>query len=585
MKVLLSGNEAVARGAYEGSCHFAAAYPGTPSTEILENIAQYKDVIYCEWSTNEKVALEVATGASFAGARSLAAMKHVGLNVAADPFFSLSYIGATGGIIIVSADDPGMHSSQNEQDNRHYARFAKLLMLEPSDSNESKEFTRIGFDLSETFDTPVLLRMSTRLCHSKTVVELGERKEIPVKGYEKDIKKRLVLPAHARLRHVYIEERLKKLAAFAETFEFNRMEMKGKNIGIITSGISYQYAKEVLPDASFLKLSLSYPMPFKLIEAFSKKVKKLYVIEENEPFIETEIKAYGIEVIGKEIIPITGELNPSIISKAFGKKSKLIVIKKMPKLPPRPPALCPGCSHTPVFYTINKLKLTVTGDIGCYTLGALPPLNAMDTCVDMGASIGNAYGMERALGEKSKKKIVAVIGDSTFFHSGITALIDIVYNKGTSTIIILDNRITAMTGHQEHPGTGTTLMGEKTTAIKPENIVKACGVKHVFVVDPYDLKELKNLLKREIERKELSVIIARRACMLLLIRKKEVNEPYYVNEDECIGCKICIGLGCPAISMKDEKAIINEFFCVGCGVCAQLCPEDKAMVQEKMKSE
>ncbi|TET17727.1 MAG: indolepyruvate ferredoxin oxidoreductase subunit alpha [Candidatus Cloacimonadota bacterium] len=585
MKVLLSGNEAVARGAYEGGCHFAAAYPGTPSTEILENIAQYKDVIYCEWSTNEKVALEVATGASFAGARSLAAMKHVGLNVAADPFFSLSYIGVTGGIIIVSADDPGMHSSQNEQDNRHYARFAKLLMLEPSDSNESKEFTRIGFDLSETFDTPVLLRMSTRLCHSKTVVELGERKEIPVKGYEKDIKKRLVLPAHARLRHIYIEERLKKLAVFAETFEFNRMEIKDKNIGIITSGISYQYAKEAVPDASFLKLSLSYPMPFKLIETFSKKVKKLYVIEENEPFIETEIKAYGIEAIGKEIIPITGELNPSIISKAFGKKTKSIIIKKMPKLPPRPPALCPGCSHTPVFYMINKLKLTVTGDIGCYTLGALPPLNAMDTCVDMGASIGNAYGMERALGEKSKKKIVAVIGDSTFFHSGITPLIDIVYNKGTSTIIILDNRITAMTGHQEHPGTGTTLMGEKTIAIKPEDIVKACGVKHVFIIDPYDLKELKNLLKREVERKEPSVIIARRACMLLLIRKKEVNEPYYVNEGTCIGCEICIGLGCPAISMKDEKATINEFFCVGCGVCAQLCPEDKAIVQEKKKSE
>ncbi len=585
MKVLLSGNEAVARGAYEGGCHFAAAYPGTPSTEILENIAQYKDVIYCEWSTNEKVALEVATGASFAGARSLAAMKHVGLNVAADPFFSLSYIGVTGGIIIVSADDPGMHSSQNEQDNRHYARFAKLLMLEPSDSNESKEFTRIGFDLSETFDTPVLLRMSTRLCHSKTVVELGERKEIPVKGYEKDIKKRLVLPAHARLRHIYIEERLKKLAVFAETFEFNRMEIKDKNIGIITSGISYQYAKEAVPDASFLKLSLSYPMPFKLIETFSKKVKKLYVIEENEPFIETEIKAYGIEAIGKEIIPITGELNPSIISKAFGKKTKSIIIKKMPKLPPRPPALCPGCSHTPVFYMINKLKLTVTGDIGCYTLGALPPLNAMDTCVDMGASIGNAYGMERALGEKSKKKIVAVIGDSTFFHSGITPLIDIVYNKGTSTIIILDNRITAMTGHQEHPGTGTTLMGEKTIAIKPEDIVKACGVKHVFIIDPYDLKELKNLLKREVERKEPSVIIARRACMLLLIRKKEVNESYYVNEGTCIGCEICIGLGCPAISMKDEKATINEFFCVGCGVCAQLCPEDKAIVQEKKKSE
>ena len=584
MRVLLSGNEGVARGAYEGGCQFASAYPGTPSTEILENIVKYKDVIYCEWSTNEKVALEVATGASFAGARTLTAMKHVGLNVAADPFFSLSYIGTTGGIIIVSADDPGMHSSQNEQDNRHYARAAKLAMLEPSDSHESKEFTRIGFDISEDFDTPILLRMSTRLCHSKTVVELGERKEVPVKGYEKDIKKRLVLPAHARLRHIYVEERLKKLSKFSEQFEYNKMEFNDKSIGIISSGIAYQYAKEVLPDASYLKLSFTYPLPFKLIEKFSKNVKKLYVIEENDPFLEMEIKAKGINVIGKEIIPITGELNPSIISEAFGKKRKSVTIKKMPSLSPRPPALCPGCSHTPVFYTLNKLKLTVTGDIGCYTLGALPPLNAIDTCVEMGASLGNAFGMEKVLGEKSDKKIVAVIGDSTFFHSGITPLIDIVYNKGTSTVIILDNRITAMTGHQEHPGTGKTLMGEDTVTINPEDIVKACGVKHVFTVDPYNLKELKKVIKREVERKEPSVIIARRPCILLLLRKKEVWEPYYVDTEECIGCKICLQLGCPAISMKNEKAYINELFCVGCGVCAQLCPKDNTMIQRENDS-
>lgn len=584
MKVLLSGNEAVARGAYEGGCRFAAAYPGTPSTEILENIVKYKDVIYCEWSTNEKVALEVATGASFAGARALAAMKHVGLNVAADPFFSLSYIGSTGGIIIVSADDPGMHSSQNEQDNRHYARSAKMAMLEPSDSQEAKEFTILGFEISEDFDTPLLLRLSTRLCHSKTVVELGERKEVPVKGYEKDIKKRLVLPAHARLRHIYVEERLKKLSKFSEQFEYNKMEFNDKSIGIISSGIAYQYAKEVLPDASYLKLSFTYPLPFKLIEKFSKNVKKLYVIEENDPFLEMEIKAKGINVIGKEIIPITGELNPSIISEAFGKKRKSVTIKKMPSLSPRPPALCPGCSHTPVFYTLNKLKLTVTGDIGCYTLGALPPLNAIDTCVEMGASLGNAFGMEKVLGEKSDKKIVAVIGDSTFFHSGITPLIDIVYNKGTSTVIILDNRITAMTGHQEHPGTGKTLMGEDTVTINPEDIVKACGVKHVFTVDPYNLKELKKVIKREVERKEPSVIIARRPCILLLLRKKEVWEPYYVDTEECIGCKICLQLGCPAISMKDEKAYINELFCVGCGVCAQLCPKDNTMIQRENDS-
>ncbi|TES92803.1 MAG: indolepyruvate ferredoxin oxidoreductase subunit alpha [Candidatus Cloacimonadota bacterium] len=584
MKVLLSGNEAVARGAYEGGCHFAAAYPGTPSTEILENIIKYKDVIYCEWSTNEKVALEVATGASFAGARVLAVMKHVGLNVAADPFFSLSYIGTTGGIIIVSADDPGMHSSQNEQDNRHYARAAKVAMLEPSDSQETKEFTRLGFEISEEFDTPLLLRMSTRLCHSKTIVELGERKEVPIKGYKKDIKKRLVLPAHARLRHIYVEERLKKLTEYAENFEYNRVELNDKSIGIITSGISYQYAKEVLPDASFLKLSFTYPLPFRLIKEFSEKVKKLYVIEENDPFLEKEIKAQGIKVIGKKIIPITGELNPSIISEAFGKKKKTVVIKKKPTLPPRPPALCPGCSHTPVFYTINKLKLSATGDIGCYTLGALPPLNAMDTCVDMGASLGNAFGMQKVLGKKSAQKIVAVIGDSTFFHSGITPLIDIVYNKGVTTVLILDNRITAMTGHQEHPGTGKTLMGEETVTIEIEAVVRACGVKNVFVVDPYKLKELKKIIKREVARQEPSVIIARRPCMLLLLRKKEVWEPYYVAEEECIGCKICLQLGCPAISMEDEKAVINELFCVGCGVCAQLCPKEGAMVQKEKEA-
>ncbi len=581
MKVLLSGNEAVARGAYEGGCHFAAAYPGTPSTEILENIAQYKDTIYCEWSTNEKVALEVATGASFAGARALAAMKHVGLNVAADPFFSLSYIGTTGGIIIVSADDPGMHSSQNEQDNRHYARSAKVAMLEPSDSQEAKEFTRIGFDLSEEFDTPLLLRMSTRLCHSKTLVELGDRKDVAIKGYVKDIKKRLVLPAHARLRHVYVEERMKKLGAYAEKFSFNRMEIGDKSIGIIASGISYQYAKEAMPEASFLKLSFTYPIPFELVKEFSRKVKTLYVVEENDPFLETEIKARGIKVIGKEIIPLTGELNPSIVGEAFGKKKTSITVENMPKLPPRPPTLCPGCSHTPVFYTINKLKLTVTGDIGCYTLGALPPLNAMDTCVEMGASVGNAYGMQRVLGEEEGKNIVAVIGDSTFFHSGITPLVDLVYNQGTSTVIILDNRITAMTGHQDHPGTGKTLLGEETITIRPEEIAKACGVKRVHVVDPYNLKELKRVIKREVARKEPSVIIARRPCMLLLIRRNEIDEPFYVNEDACIGCELCLGLGCPAISMENDKAVISELFCVGCGVCAQLCPQKGAIVQQE----
>lgn len=581
MKVILSGNEAVARGAYEGGCHFAAAYPGTPSTEILENIAQYKESIYCQWSTNEKVSLEVATGASFAGARALVAMKHVGLNVAADPFFSLSYIGTTGGIIIVSADDPGMHSSQNEQDNRHYARSAKVAMLEPSDSQEAKEFTRIGFDLSETFDTPLLLRMSTRLCHSKTVVKLGKRKEVTIKGYSKNIKKRLVLPAHARLRHEFVEERNKRLADFAETFPYNRMEIRDASIGIISSGISYQYARDAMPEASFLKLSFTYPIPLKLVEQFSRSVKTLYIIEENDPFLETEIKAAGIKVVGKEIIPLTGELNPAIISEAFGKKKRSVTVEHMPKLPPRPPALCPGCSHAPVFYTISKLKLSATGDIGCYTLGALPPLNAMDTCVEMGASVGNAYGMQRVLPEDEGKKVIAVIGDSTFFHSGITPLIDLVYNKGATTVIILDNRITAMTGHQDHPGTGKTLMGEETVTIQPEAIAKACGVNHVQVVDPYDLKALKKTIKREAARNEPSVIIARRPCMLLLIRRNETDTPYHVNKNECIGCKLCLGLGCPALSMENDTAIINDLFCVGCGVCAQLCPKEDAIVQKK----
>ena len=582
MKSLLSGNEAIARGAYEGGCHFASAYPGTPSTEILENIAKFKDTIYCEWSVNEKVALEVATGASFAGARALAAMKHVGLNVAADPFFSLSYIGAaTGGIIIVSADDPGMHSSQNEQDNRNYARAAKVAMLEPSDSQEAKDLTKIGFQISEDFDTPVLLRMTTRLCHSKSIVNLEERKDVPIKGYEKDIKKRLVLPAHARIRHKFVEQRLKRLSKFADEFEYNRMEIRDKTIGIITSGISYQYAKEVMPDASFLKLSLTYPFPFGLIEKFSKEVKKLYVIEENDPFLETEIKAYGIDVIGKQIIPITGELNPSIISESFGKKRTSIVVNNIPELPPRPPALCPGCPHTPVFYTINKLKLIATGDIGCYTLGALPPLNAMDTCVEMGASLGNAFGMEKVLGKEFAKKVVAVIGDSTFFHSGITPLIDIVYNKGITTVIILDNRITAMTGHQDNPGTGKTLMGEKTIEVKLKDIVKACGVKNVFVVDPYNLNEFKKLLKREVAREEPTVIIAKRPCALLLVKKKEIEKPFYVDEDKCIGCKLCLGLGCPAITMHGEKATISDLYCVGCGVCPQVCPTDAIIQKEK----
>jgi len=462
---LLSGNEAIAQGAYEADCRVACAYPGTPSTEILENIARYPD-IYAEWSTNEKVALDIVSGACFAGVRALTAMKHVGLNVAADTFFSISYSGVTGGLLIVSCDDPAMHSSQNEQDNRHYAKATKVPMLEPSDSQEAKDFVKLGFNLSEEFDTPVLLRMTTRISHSKSIVEIGKREEHPPKGYKKDVKKRLLIPANARERHKIVEERLRKLEIYSNEFPYNRIEWGDKSLGIITSGISYQYAREVFPDASFLKLSMTYPVPKNLVQKFAANVTKLYVIEEGDPFLEDEIKALGINVIGKEKVPICGELDPSILRGSFGLKAKVRGRRTTKSISLRPPILCPGCPHRGVFYVINKLKLYAPGDIGCYALGALPPLNAMDTCISMGASIGNAFGIEQALDDKISDKVVAVIGDSTFFHAGIPSLIDIVYNKGKTTVIILDNLTTAMTGHQEHPGTGITLMGKRTKRIK-----------------------------------------------------------------------------------------------------------------------
>ncbi len=565
MKAFMSGNEAIARGAYEAGCRVACAYPGTPSSEILENIAKYKDKIYCEWSTNEKVSAEVASGAVFAGARSLIAMKHVGLNVAADPFFSMSYIGATGGFVIVSADDPYMHSSQNEQDNRNYARAAKVAMLEPSDSEEARLLTKIGFDISEEFDTPVLLRVTTRISHSYGIVNLEERVEHPPKGYKKDIKKRLILPAHARKRHIIVEERLKRLEKYGERFPYNRIEWGDKNIGVITSGISYQYVKEVFPDASVLKLTLTWPLPGKLIRDFASKVKEVMVIEENDPFLETEIKAMGIKLTGKEKVPMIGELDPYKLKRAFNLNED--IKPKFTDIPPRPPVLCAGCPHRGVFYAISKLKLVATGDIGCYTLGALPPLNAMDTCVCMGASIGNAFGLELALGDEIRDNLVGVIGDSTFFHSGITGLIDIVYNKGTSTIIILDNSTTAMTGHQEHPGTGKTLMGKSTKHLLIEDIAGACGVENVYVIDPYKLKETTDVIKREVKRREPSVIIARRPCAL----KIKPEKPLRVIPEKCTGCKLCIRLGCPAISMKDEKAVIDRFQCTGCGMCMEVC--------------
>lgn len=576
MKELLSGNEAVARGAFEAGVHFASAYPGTPSTEILENVAKYKE-IHSQWSVNEKTALETAIGASFGGMRAIVAMKHVGLNVAADPLFSVGYIGAKGGLVIVTADDPGMHSSQNEQDNRNYARAAKIPMLEPSDSQEAKDFTKIAFTISEEFDTPVLLRLTTRISHSKSIVQFNDREVVPIKGYEKDIRKNLILPAHARLLHKKVEERFKKLKELSNDFKYNFIEYKDKKVGIITSGISYQYAKEAMPDASFLKISLSWPLPEELIREFAKNVQVIYIVEENDPFLETEIKAMGIDVVGKELIPEVGELNPYIVKVSLGVIQPYTPKQIETKATPRPPALCPGCPHTSVFYAINKNKLIATGDIGCYTLGALPPLSAMDTCVDMGASITNALGLEYALKKAGdNRKIVAVIGDSTFYHSGVTGLIDMIYNGSKGTVIILDNSITAMTGHQDNPGTGRTLMGDEAPIVDIENLVRGLGVKHVKVVDTYNLEEVMQTVKEESERDELSVIIARRPCMLLPEMKKKKFDKYEVDETKCTGCQMCVKIGCPAISFdkNKKKANINYDLCVGCSLCYQVCKFD-----------
>ncbi len=575
MKELLSGNEAVARGAYEGGLHFAVAYPGTPSTEILENISKYKE-IRSQWAVNEKTSMEIGLGASFGGAKTLIAMKHVGLNVAADPFFSIGYIGARGAIVIVTADDPGMHSSQNEQDNRNYARSAKIPMFEPTDSQETKEFVKIALGISEEYDTPVIIRITTRICHSKSIVEFNDRKEFPIKGYEKNVRKNLILPAHARILHKKAEERLIKLREYSNNFKYNTIEYNDKKIGIITSGISYQYVKEAMPNASVLKIGFSWPLPDKLIREFADNVETLYVVEENDPFMETEIKAMGINIIGKDIIPITNELNPRIVKEAFKTVEPFAPLDIKEKAPIRPPALCPGCPHTSVFRAINKLKLIATGDIGCYTLGALPPLSAMDTCVDMGASIGNAFGIEISQPKSDARKIVAVIGDSTFYHSGITGLIDVIYNKGKITLIILDNSITAMTGHQDNPGTGKTLMGEDTVKMDLKKLVEGLGIKHVYEINSYELEGVEELIKRETNRDEPSVIIARNPCVLLPEIRKKPKDKYRVDPDKCTGCQLCVKLGCPAISFdkSTKKASISEQYCVGCTLCVQSCKFD-----------
>ena len=569
-KAFLSGDEAIARGAYEAGVKVAAAYPGTPSTEILETVSQYEE-IYSEWSVNEKVALEVALGASMAGVRALYASKHVGVNVAADPLFSAAYIGSRGGLVIVTADDPGLHSSQNEQDNRNYGKSARIPVLSPSDSQEAKDFTILAFDISEMFDVPVIIRITTRIAHSKTVVSLGDRKEVEDKGYIKDVSKNLILPQFAKKRHYSLEERINKLAQFAETTPINtEIEGKDKTIGFISDGVAFQYVREAFPEAGVLKLGMSYPLPEQKIRNFVSKYKKVYIVEENDPFLEHLIKSMGLEVIGKEVIPTVDELSPDIIKQSItGYKTNLL--KMDIDIPSRPPALCPGCGHRTVFYVLSRMKTIITGDIGCYTLGALPPLNAMDTCVDMGASITIAHGIDKALQKKDKRKIVGVIGDSTFFHSGITGLIDIVYNKGISTIVILDNSITAMTGHQTHPGVGEDIKGAPAPIVDIKALVHAAGVKHVWDVDAYDYKKVKDALKQATSIDEPSVVIARRPCALYI---KLNNGAYVVEKDKCIGCKICVDIGCPAISFDTDtkKAYINEFLCVGCDLCAQVCP-------------
>lgn len=573
MKVLLSGNEAIARGAYEAGVKVAAGYPGTPSTEILENITQYPG-IYAQWSPNEKVAFEVAAGASISGARALATMKHVGVNVAADPLFTFAYTGVCGGFVFVSADDPGMHSSQNEQDNRRYGKFAKIPVIEPSDSQEAKDFMTAAFEISEKLDTPVMLRTTTRIAHSQSMVELAEPKQIGVKEYIKNPGKYVMVPAHGRIRHLAVERRLEALKKWAEETDLNRIELNDKSFGIITGGICYQYVKEAFPRASILKLGLSYPLPEGRIREFASGVDMLFVVEELEPFWEEEIKALGLEITGKSIFPKTGELSASLVRERISQelaldshKPEKIFLDDLPAAPGRPPVLCPGCPHRAVFYTLKKLRLTVAGDIGCYTLGSLPPLEAIDTTICMGASIGAAAGMNRG-NPMLSGKVVAVIGDSTFFHSGITGLVDMVFNRGTGTVIVLDNNTTAMTGHQHHPATGTTLMEEPTSVISIAQIARALGIKRVVEVDPFDLARFETVVKEEMAAQEPSVIIAGRRCALI---EKAPRTSVRIDMEKCINCKQCMTLGCPAIAVRDGRVVLNEAICSGCNLCTQVC--------------
>ncbi|MBE7056875.1 MAG: indolepyruvate ferredoxin oxidoreductase subunit alpha [Ruminococcaceae bacterium] len=573
MKSLLLGNEALARGAWEAGVQVVSSYPGTPSTEITENISKYSsDDVYCEWAPNEKVAMEVAIGASFAGVRAMCCMKHVGLNVAADPLFTAAYTGVNGGLVIVVADDPGMHSSQNEQDSRFYGLSAHVPVLEPSDSQECKDFVKKAFEISEEFDTPVILRLTTRIAHARSLTELCDRQNVAKKDYQKDIMKYVMMPGMAKKRHVFVEERMGKLADRSN--ELSTAEYKDTDLGIVTSGISYQYVKEVFPNASVLKIDMVHPLPEKAIREFAEKTEKLLVVEELEPFIENFIRQLGIDKVeGKKYFGVQGELSTVAIRKAyFGTDADNAQLAEALDVPPRPPVLCPGCPHRGVFYTLSQLGVRVSGDIGCYTLGALAPYSAVHNCVCMGASVSMAHGMEKAEVQAGAEKMptVAVIGDSTFMHSGITGLIDIVYNKGASTVIILDNSITGMTGHQQNPTTGYTIRMEETHPVNLVKLAEAVGVKRIRIEDPFDMKKFKAAVQEEIAADEPSVIISQRPCALL--KTVKYGAPVVIDQDKCKKCGSCMKLGCPAIIKKDGNYMIDASQCAGCRQCEQMCP-------------
>ena len=569
-KVIMLGNEAIARGAYEAGVKVSAAYPGTPSTEISESLVQYRDDLYCEWSPNEKVATEVAIGASVSGVRAMACMKHVGFNVAADPAYTVSYMGVNGGLVIVVADDPGLYSSQNEQDTRMVARAAQLPVLEPSDSSEAKEYMKLAFELSEKFDRPFVFRTTTRLAHSQGLVELEERECPEDKPYVKNIQKTVMMPGNAKLRHVEIEKRNLELQEAADTLPINTVEMNDTKIGVITSGIPYQYVKEALPNASVLKLGMVNPLPRKMIEEFASKVEKLYIVEELDPVIEEQVRSWGIQAVGKEIFTVQGEYSANMIRAAIG--GEKLDIAAPAAAPGRPPILCPGCPHRSVYYVLNKLKLHAAGDIGCYTLGAVAPLSVVDTTICMGASISSLHGMEKAKGKEYIKDWVAVIGDSTFLHTGVNSLMNMMYNNATGTVIILDNSTTGMTGHQDHAATGKTLQGDPTYAIDIPGLCRAMGVKNVVEVNAFDIETLEKTVKEEVARDEVSVIITKTPCVLLSKAKKPL---YVAHEDKCKKCGMCMKPGCPAMTKNPDGTIhIDDTMCTGCGLCASLCKFD-----------